>query len=83
MNKKVYMSVRNMPNKLYLTDAKSCMFSKLKSKFNHKYVRTSLKYKCVSVYGVKLWNGLNDELSSISSVFKFKVMLKKILLNMS
>ena len=46
-------------------------------------MRTSLKYKCVSVYGVKLWNGLNDELSSISSVFKFKVMLKKILLNMS
>ena len=29
MNKKVYMSVRNMPNKLYLTDAMSCMFSKL------------------------------------------------------
>ena len=29
MNKKVYMSVRNMPNKLHLTDAKGCMFSKL------------------------------------------------------
>ena len=29
MNKKVYMSVRNMPNKLYMTDAKSGMFSEL------------------------------------------------------
>ena len=61
----------------------NCYCTRQYGKFNHKYVRTSLKYKCVSVYGVKLWNGLNDELSSISSVFKFKVMLKKILLNMS
>ena len=52
-------------------------------KFNYKHVRTNLKYKCVSVYGVKLWNVLNDELSSISSICKFKVMLKTILLNMS
>ena len=29
MNKKVYMPVRNMPNKPHLTDAESCMFSKL------------------------------------------------------
>ena len=29
INKKVYMSVKYMPNKLYLTDAKSCKFSKL------------------------------------------------------
>ena len=26
---KVYMSVRNIPNKLHLTDAKSCILSKL------------------------------------------------------
>ena len=61
----------------------NCYCTRQYEKFNYKYVRTSLKYKCVSVYGVKLWNGLNDELSSISSICKFKVMLKTILLNMS
>ena len=28
INKEVYMSVKNMSNKLHLTDAESCMFSK-------------------------------------------------------
>ena len=61
----------------------NCYCTRQYGKFNCKYVRTSLKYKCVSVYGVKLWNELSGELSSISSKCKFKVMLKTMLLNMS
>ena len=62
---------------------KNCYCTRQYGIFNHKCVRTSLKYKCVSVYGVKLWNGLSSDLSSISGICKFKVMLKTLLLNMS
>lgn len=33
-------------------------------------VRTNLKYRCVSVLGVKLWNGLNEIMSKYKLVFK-------------
>lgn len=39
-------------------------------------VRTNVKYRCVSVLGVKLWNGLNDELKLCSSLLMFKKTLK-------
>ena len=34
-----------------------------KSKFKIKYVRTTLKHKCLSIYGVKLFNALPKEIS--------------------
>ena len=46
----------------------NCYCTRQYGKFNCKYMRTSLKYKCVSVYRVKLWNGLNGDLSSISGI---------------
>ena len=37
----------------------NCCCTRPYGKFNYKYVRTILKYKCVSVYGVKLWKVVN------------------------
>ena len=59
----------------------NCYSTRQCGKFNYKYFRTTLKYICISVYGVKLWNGLSGELSSIASICKFKMMLKTSLLN--
>ena len=39
-------------------------------------VRTNLKYRCVSVLGVKLWNELNNEIKMCNSIFVFKKTLK-------
>lgn len=39
-------------------------------------VRTNLKYRCVSVLGVKLWNGLNNEIKMCNSMLVFKKTLK-------
>ena len=40
-------------------------------------VRTNLKAMCLSVYGVKLWNTLPDEIKNCTSVNIFKKCLKK------
>ena len=39
-------------------------------------VRTNLKYRCVSVLGAKLWNGLIDEPKMCNSMLVFKKTLK-------
>lgn len=39
-------------------------------------VRTNLKYRCMSVLGVKLWNGLNEVIKMCNSMFVFKKTLK-------
>ena len=39
-------------------------------------VRTNLKYRCVSVLGAKLWNGLNDEIKMCNFMLVFKKTLK-------
>ena len=39
-------------------------------------VRTNVKYGCVSFLGVKLWNGLSDELKLCRSLLSFKKTLK-------
>ena len=39
-------------------------------------VRTNLKAMCLSVYGVKLWNTLPDDVKNCTSVNIFKTFLK-------
>ena len=39
--------------------------------------RTSLKSKCISVNGVKLWNSLDINIRNISSIVSFKNKLKR------
>ena len=41
-------------------------------------VRTNLKAMCISVYGVKLWNTLPDEIKNCTSVNIFKKCFKNI-----
>ena len=43
-----------------------------KHKFAVKYARTSIKSKCLSVYGVKLWNKVPSSISLDSSFLSFK-----------
>ena len=45
------------------------MFEKIKS-------RTKIKDQCISVRGVNLWNGLDDELKMCRSIFEFKRLFK-------
>ena len=52
-------------------------FTRQIDKFNVTYARTSLKAKCVSIYGVKLWNSLHENLRKCSSYPSFKTNLKK------
>ena len=63
--------------KLFTKDKSLHYRTRQLGKFNNKYVRTKLKRRC---YGVKIWNGLNKEVSKICCLHKFKKEVKKILL---
>ena len=42
-------------------------FTRQIGKFNVTYARTTLNAKCVSIYGMKLWNSLDENLKECSS----------------
>ena len=44
------------------------------------YIRTTLKSKCISICGVKLWNSLKMDLRNSTSLPRFKKEYKKSLL---
>ena len=46
-------------------------------KFFVVFARTKLKSKCISIYGVKLWNNLSSDISGIKPFQKFKSVLKR------
>ena len=52
-----------------------------KNKFKIRFVRTTLKHKCLSIYGVKLFNALPYEISSASTLSRFKSILKSYLIS--
>ena len=58
----------------------SCYSTRQKHKFAVKYARTSIKSKCLSVYGVKLWNKVPSSISLDSSFLSFKRNYKSYLL---
>ena len=37
-------------------------------KIKYEYARTTLKYMCMSVYGVKLWNSNDENITSAAAV---------------
>jgi hypothetical protein len=45
--------------------------------FHVNYARTSIKCKCISIYGVKLFNSLPKSLTSAKTVIIFKIRYKK------
>ena len=51
------------------------------NKFKIQYTRTSLKAKCVSVKGPKLWNEVPKSVTCIQTPTKFKKVLKYELIN--
>ena len=69
----------NLQNKFELTNS-DCYTLRSYSKFKMKIVRTTLKHKCISVYGVKLFNSLPNNLTSIpnisSNISSFKTKYK-------
>ena len=65
----------------YVVDNWTCEDStRQKHKFAVKYARTSIKSKCLSVYGVKLWNKVPSSISLDSSFLSFKRNYKSYLL---
>ena len=55
----------------------SNLYNKRQSgKFNQKYVRTTMKFMTVSVAGVKLWNSLKTNITTIKKIYVFKKMCK-------
>ena len=49
-----------------------------KKMLNQSYVCKTKKQHCTSVVGLKLWNGINNNLKNSHSVLKFKKVLKTI-----
>ena len=48
-----------------------------KQKLQEQGSRTTLKRMCISVYGVKLWNGLREEARLCRSIHQFKGILRR------
>ena len=58
---------------LFTNNQESSYYSTIqKHKFAVKYARTNIKSKCLSVYGVKLWNKVSSSISLDSSFLSFK-----------
>ena len=62
-----------------------CLFKLREGKYNLRglfifetrtKVRTNIKARCISVWGVKEWNSLSNEFKSCTSQWKFKKALK-------
>ena len=53
------------------------VITRQEGKFYVVFARTKLKFKCISIYGVKLWNNLSSDISEIKPFHKFKSLLKK------
>ena len=52
-----------------------------KQDYQHKYVRTKQKQMCLSIYGIKLWNNLHDDIKQCKHIHSFKTKYKKNLIN--
>ena len=53
----------------------------LQNRFSMVQARTNIKAMCPSVYGVKLWNSLSNNLRDCNSLIIFKKNLKKYLIS--
>ena len=47
------------------------------NKFKVKYVRTALKAKTLSIYGVKIFNTISFDMNKATNVLRFKALFKK------
>ncbi len=52
-----------------------------KQDYQHKYVRTKQKQMCLSIYGIKPWNNLHDDIKQCKNIHSFKTKYKKHLIN--
>ena len=81
MYKAKYESLPSNIQQLFTNKQESLYYStRQKHKFAVKYARTSIKSKCLSVYGVKLWNKVPSSISLDSSFLSFKRNYKSYLL---
>ena len=49
--------------------------------YQHKYVRTKQKQMCLSIYGTKLWNNLDEDIKQCKNIHSFKTKYKKYLIS--
>ena len=52
-----------------------------KQDYQHKYVRIKQKQMCLSIYSIKLWNNLQDDIKQCKTIHSFKTKYKKCLIN--
>ena len=80
MYKAKYESLPNI-QQLFTNKQDSLYYStRQKHKFAVKYARTSIKLKCLSVYGVKLWNKVPSSIRLDCSFLSLKRNYKNYLL---
>ena len=48
------------------------------NKFKVTYVRTALKAKTLSIYGVNIFNTISFDMNKATNVLRFKVLFKKV-----
>ena len=81
MYKAKYESLPSNIQQLFINKQEISYYStRQKHKFAVKYARTSIKSKCLSVCGVKLWNKVPSSISPDSSFLSFKRNYKSYLL---
>ena len=81
MYKVKYESMSSNIQQLFTNKQESSYNStRQKHKFAVKYARTSIKSKCLSVYGVKLWNKVLSSINLDCSFLSFKRNYKNYLL---
>ena len=74
-------SLSSNVQQLFTINQESSYYSmRQKHKFAVKYARTNIKSKCLSVYGVKLWNKVSSSIGLDSSFLSFKRNYKNYLL---
>ena len=66
----------NLQN-LFIGKGNNHYFTRQNENFQQVFARTSLKTMCISIYGVKLWNSLNDKLKHCNNERIFKKMYKR------
>ena len=52
-----------------------------KNDIYYRFARTKQKQMCLSIYGIKLWNMINDEIKKCKSIQVFKSKFKSYLIN--
>ena len=69
-----------LPNNLQLLislDSDRSHITRQSNTFKQAFARTTLKSRCISVQGIKLWNSLENSIKSAENIFMFRKLYKR------